>query len=91
MDELFGLGIARAGLLLIMVAALASRSYALKSAAVKATADERQSLLENGQGPAAQYNGNAQNIRPAPTKPKDPKVSWFDYFAGFRVLFPYLW
>ncbi|KAF3766483.1 hypothetical protein M406DRAFT_277382 [Cryphonectria parasitica EP155] len=92
LDELFGVGIARILLLLVMTLSLVRRYYAVKSVASQSTADERQGLLENGQGPAGGYDG-AHTHAPTPpaAKPGDMNKGWFDYFAGFRVLFPYLW
>lgn len=95
LDELFSVGIARIALLLAMTAVVVRRHYALKAFASESTADEREGLLENGQGPVGGYNGvngHAHAARPTTKKPRDAQSSgWFDYIAGFRVLFPYLW
>lgn len=95
LDELFGLGIARISVLLLMIAVVVRRHYALSSSASSSTAEEREGLLENGQGPTGGYNGvngHTQPTKPAARKPRDAQSSgWFDYIAGFRVLFPYLW
>ncbi|KAH9884246.1 P-loop containing nucleoside triphosphate hydrolase protein [Xylariomycetidae sp. FL2044] len=91
MESLFGLALARVIVLVLMTGLLCRREYKLRPE--KASTSERQSLLENGDGPANGY-GNAASDRqkPAPPKSRDPQKSgWLDYFAGFRVLFPYLW
>ncbi|KAK3295399.1 uncharacterized protein B0H64DRAFT_417120 [Chaetomium fimeti] len=81
-DALIGLGIARIATLVVMIGLTVRRHYALRSSLLSSTTGERQGLLENGNGHAA----------PGGKKPRDPQSSgWFDYFAGFRVLFPYLW
>jgi ABC-type transport system involved in Fe-S cluster assembly fused permease/ATPase subunit len=81
-DALIGLGIARITTLVVMIGLMVRRHYALRSSLLSSTTGERQGLLENGNGHAA----------PGGKKPRDPQSSgWFDYFAGFRVLFPYLW
>lgn len=95
LDELFSLGIARISVLLVMTAVVVRRHYALRSSVSASTTEEREGLLENGQGPAGGYNGvhgHAPPSKPAVGKPRDAQSSgWFDYIAGFRVLFPYLW
>lgn len=94
LDVLVGLGMARILALLAMIAMLVRRQYALKSLASKSTAEERRGLLENGQGPAAGYNGahgHAHGPPPGAGRPGNVEKGWFDYFAGFKVLFPYLW
>ncbi|KAI0153152.1 hypothetical protein GGR57DRAFT_502890 [Xylariaceae sp. FL1272] len=92
LDSLFGLGLARVSLFLVMITLLIRREYALRKEA-KGTRPEQQSLLENGDGPV-----NGYSTIPSPAakdeakKVRDPsKSNWFDYFAGTRVLFPYLW
>ncbi|KAH6849611.1 hypothetical protein B0I37DRAFT_396565 [Chaetomium sp. MPI-CAGE-AT-0009] len=81
-DALVGLGIARIATLVVMIGLVLRRHYALRSSLLSSTTGERQGLLENGNGHAAPGGG----------KPRDPQSSgWFDYIAGFRVLFPYLW
>lgn len=96
LDVLFSLGIARIGVLLVMIALLVLRQYALRRLHSSSTSEERQGLLENGQGPVGSYNGanngHAAAGKPSAKKPKDAQSSgWFDYFNGFRILFPYLW
>lgn len=95
LDELFALGIARIVVLLVMTAILVRRHYALRSSTAASTPEEREGLLENGQGPVGGYNGvhgHGPPSKPAARKPRDAQSSgWFDYIAGFRVLFPYLW
>ncbi|KAK0735158.1 P-loop containing nucleoside triphosphate hydrolase protein [Lasiosphaeria miniovina] len=79
LDALAALGLARIAALVVMIALLVRRQYALRSSLASSTPGERQGLLENGHAPA----------RP---KPRDAQDSgWLDYIAGFRVLFPYLW
>ncbi|KAK3998119.1 P-loop containing nucleoside triphosphate hydrolase protein [Cladorrhinum sp. PSN332] len=79
LDVLIGLGIARIATLVIMIALVAGRQYALRSLLLESTSGERQSLLENGRGPPAKKQRDAQDS------------GWLDYIAGFRILFPYLW
>lgn len=93
---LFVLGMARAGLLCLMIALIAHWRY--RQRPEKAIAhDETESLLENGTKAAktngyGATNGNVNGTLPAPGKNRDAQSSgWFDYFAGFKVLFPYLW
>jgi len=87
-DSLIGLSSARIVTLGIMIALLICREYELKGPE-QGTDSERQSLLENGNGP----NGyGSDSSKQTPKKPRDAQsAGWFDYFAGFRVLFPYLW
>ncbi|KAJ8126955.1 hypothetical protein O1611_g6682 [Lasiodiplodia mahajangana] len=94
LDSLFGLAMARIFLLLVMVSLVVYREYKLNKAEV-GTASERRPLLENGNGNGA-TNGYGGTSSSAPKseakKSRDPsKSNWFDYFAGTRVLFPYLW
>lgn len=95
LDVLFSLGMARISVLLVMTGILVRRHYALRPSSSTSTGEERQGLLENGRGPAGGYNGvdgHAQPTKPVARKPRDAQSSgWFDYIAGFRVLFPYLW
>ncbi|KIM93402.1 hypothetical protein OIDMADRAFT_35892 [Oidiodendron maius Zn] len=87
LDSLFGLSLARIVILGIMIALLICREYELKGK--RGPESERQSLLENGNSP----NGyGSDSYKQKPKKPRDAQsAGWFDYFAGFRVLFPYLW
>lgn len=83
-DTLISLGIARIATLVVMIALVVRRHYALRSSRLSSTSGERQGLLENGNGHAAPGAKDR--------KPRDPQSSgWLDYIAGFRVLFPYLW
>jgi ATP-binding cassette, subfamily B, vacuolar membrane transporter HMT1/ACLQ len=88
LDSLFGLSSARVVILGIMIALLICREYQVKSPK-QGLESERQSLLENGNGPDGYgSDGSKQKIK----KPRDAQsAGWFDYFAGFQVLFPYLW
>ncbi|KAK7738418.1 hypothetical protein SLS62_011406 [Diatrype stigma] len=95
-DSLFSLGIGRVAVYGLMLILLARRQHLLRPE--RGSAAEGRSLLENGDGPANGYgganghgNGHAAAHAP-PKKGRDAQSSgWFDYFAGFRVLFPYLW
>ena len=88
LDSLFGLSLARIVTLGIMIALLVCREYEFQGPE-QGPESERQSLLENGNGP----NGyGSDSSKQTPKKPRDAQsAGWFDYFAGFRVLFPYLW
>jgi hypothetical protein len=89
LDSLFGLGLARIVILGIMITLLICRDYELKGPK-QGLESERQSLLESGNGPNNGYGSgdSKQKLK----KPRDAQsAGWFDYFAGFRVLFPYLW
>jgi ATP-binding cassette, subfamily B, vacuolar membrane transporter HMT1/ACLQ len=88
LDSLFGLSLARIVTLGIMIALLVCREYEFQGPE-QGPESERQSLLENGNGP----NGyGSDSSKQKPKKPRDAQsAGWFDYFAGFRVLFPYLW
>lgn len=87
LDSLFGLSAARIFILVVMIALLLSREQASKGSK-QGSESERQSLLENGNG----FNGYGSVGKEKPKKPRDAQsAGLFDYFAGFRVLFPYLW
>jgi hypothetical protein len=88
LDSLFGLSLTRIVTLCIMIALLICRKYELKSPK-QGSELERQSLLENCNGTNGYgSNSSEQKLK----KPRDAQsAGWFDYFAGFRVLFPYLW
>jgi hypothetical protein len=88
LDSLFGLSLARVIILTIMIGLLVFRDYQVK-VPKHGSASEQQSLLENGDGP----NGyGSDGPKQKPKKKRDAQsAGWFDYFAGFRVLFPYLW
>jgi hypothetical protein len=90
-DTLFGLGIGRIVLLGLMVALLVPQHY--RSHTEPELGDESQSLLDSSNGPAVSYGvDNRNNSKPPTKKARDAQSSgWFDYFAGFQVLFPYLW
>jgi ATP-binding cassette, subfamily B, vacuolar membrane transporter HMT1/ACLQ len=91
-DTLFGLGMSRILTLLLMIALLVRRQYRLRPE--RGSGDERQSLLENGNGAAANGYGGTNGTTPGHPAPPDRQmhnVGWLDYFAGFKVLFPYLW
>lgn len=88
LDSLFGLSSARVVILAIMIVLLIVRDHE-STGPLQGSASERQSLLENGNG----SNGyGSDSSGPKLKKPRDAQsAGWFDYFAGFRVLFPYLW
>ncbi|KAI3398535.1 hypothetical protein diail_9059 [Diaporthe ilicicola] len=96
---LLALALARLAILVVMIGLMVLRQYKLRPSESQSAPEERQSLLGNGQGPVADYGGahsgahaHMPAIKPASGKP--PGVTgtgWLDYFAGFRVLFPYLW
>lgn len=94
-DTLLSLGLARLVVLVFMISLMALRQYKLRPTESQSAPEERQSLLGNGQGPVADYGGahpHMPAIKPASGKPPGVQgTGWLDYFAGFRVLFPYLW
>lgn len=98
-DTLLSLGLARIAVLVIMISLMALRQYKLRASDSQSGPEERQSLLGNGQGPVADYggahghaHGHMPAIKPASGKPPGVQgTGWLDYFAGFRILFPYLW
>ncbi|CEI62388.1 Heavy metal tolerance protein [Fusarium venenatum] len=84
------LGAARVFVLALMIGSFTLREYKLKSLQPKSVPEERQGLLENGNGNAEGYG----SVPPSAAEPRRTQVSgtgWLDYFAGFKVLFPYLW
>ncbi|KAI0444368.1 hypothetical protein F4803DRAFT_511685 [Xylaria telfairii] len=91
LNSLFGLAMARIALFLVMISLIVRRESKLRKAEL-GTASERRPLLENGDGPTNGYGGTINSAKPNVKKTRDPsKSNWFDYFAGTRVLFPYLW
>lgn len=94
-DILVSLGLARLVVLLVLISLMALRQYKLRPVESQSAPEEQQSLLGNGHGPVADYGGahpHAPAIKPASGKPPGVQgTGWLDYFAGFRVLFPYLW
>ncbi|KAI1756857.1 hypothetical protein F4782DRAFT_283393 [Xylaria castorea] len=92
LNSLFGLAMARIVLFLVMISLVALRESKLRKAE-SGTTSERRPLLENGDGPTNGYGGTLNSAaKPNAQKTRDPsKSNWFDYFAGTRVLFPYLW
>jgi len=81
LDKLFALGMARILTLVVMVALIVRRHYAVRSLLSESTTGERQGLLENGDAPPIEGK----------KKPAARDTGWLDYIAGFRILFPYLW
>ena len=90
-SALFGLSISRIALMVIMVLPLAVHQYRLRKE--EASSDERQSLLENGNHTSTRYDGQNGTVSDSMAKKRRDAQSsgWFDYLAGFRILFPYLW
>ncbi|ESU09382.1 hypothetical protein FGSG_03805 [Fusarium graminearum PH-1] len=87
-DTINILGSARVFVLALMIGSFTLREYKMKSLEPKSLPEERQGLLENGNG-----NGYG-SVPPSAAEPRRTQVSgtgWLDYFAGFKVLFPYLW
>ncbi|KAF7560548.1 hypothetical protein G7046_g3591 [Stylonectria norvegica] len=85
------LGYSRIAVLLFMIGTLIVREYKLRPSVPKSEPEERQSLLENGNGSSVHY-GSTQTQAPGPARRTQVSgTGWLDYFAGFRVLFPYLW
>ncbi|KAI8664477.1 hypothetical protein NCS57_00487800 [Fusarium keratoplasticum] len=90
LDILIILGLSRIAVLILMMGSLVLREFKLRPPQPKSAPEERQSLLENGNGSSSNYGSVPVPATPA----KRTQVSgtgWLDYFAGFRVLFPYLW
>ncbi|KPM37956.1 Heavy metal tolerance protein [Neonectria ditissima] len=84
------LGLSRIAVLVFMITALILKDYKSRP---KSVPEERQSLLENGNG-SSSYSSIPAQTPTGPNSTKRTQVSgtgWLDYFAGFRVLFPYLW
>ncbi|KAI1858131.1 hypothetical protein JX265_010799 [Neoarthrinium moseri] len=92
LDSLFGLGVSRISVLLLMTVLLVYKQSRLR-ALESGSNSERRPLLENGHGPASNYGGTHARATVSGTdKPRDAQSSgWVEYFAGFRILFPYLW
>ncbi|KAM0323758.1 hypothetical protein ACHAQA_008695 [Verticillium albo-atrum] len=88
-EALDSLSVARTVILVVMTATLGLREYKLRPAHVESASEERESLLANGNG-----NGYGSSPAASPGSARRTQVSgtgWLDYFAGFKVLFPYLW
>jgi ATP-binding cassette, subfamily B, vacuolar membrane transporter HMT1/ACLQ len=91
-DTLFGLGMGRIFTLVLMAVSFGLQQYKLRPEA--GSEDEGRSLLQNGNGSTNGYggiNGHASGAPSGKPGPQSKSVGWFDYFAGFKVLFPYLW
>lgn len=91
-DTLFGLGMGRVVTLTLMVVLMARWQYKLRPES--GSDEEGRSLLQNGDGATNGYGGTNGRASGPPAKAGPPTtqgVGWFDYFAGFKVLFPYLW
>ncbi|KAI1177269.1 hypothetical protein F4777DRAFT_210301 [Nemania sp. FL0916] len=94
LDSLFGLAMARIALLIVMIFLVVLKEYKLRKTETGTIAEQRP-LLANGDSSANGYGGTtaaAAAAKPEVKKTRDPsKSNWFDYLAGTRVLFPYLW
>ncbi|KAF7557361.1 hypothetical protein G7Z17_g709 [Cylindrodendrum hubeiense] len=91
-DTLIALGLSRIAIFVLMAAALITRESKLRPTKPEAAPEERQSLLESGNGSSNDY-GSVPAHKPV-DQARRTQVSgtgWLDYFAGFRVLVPYLW
>ncbi|KAG9255603.1 uncharacterized protein F5Z01DRAFT_549427 [Emericellopsis atlantica] len=85
------LGSCRIVALLLMAATLIIRDYKLRPAEPPSVPEERESLLENGHASAESYGSVPAKAPSAAKRTQVSGTGWLDYFAGFRVLFPYLW
>ncbi|KAM0350726.1 hypothetical protein ACHAPU_003221 [Fusarium lateritium] len=74
-----------------MIGIFGFKEYKLKSLEPKSLPEERQSLLENGNGATESYGSVAPTAPEPARRTQVSGTGWLDYFAGFRVLFPYLW
>ncbi|RGP81237.1 ATP-binding subfamily b [Fusarium longipes] len=89
-DTINILGSARVFVLALMIGSFTLIEYKLKALEPKSLPEEQQGLLENGNGNTEGYG----SVQPSAAEPRRTQVSgtgWLDYFAGFKVLFPYLW
>ncbi|KFA55612.1 hypothetical protein S40293_09681 [Stachybotrys chartarum IBT 40293] len=91
--SLNALGWARIVVLVLMTGTLLFREYRLRPTQPKSVPEERQSLLENGNGngASASYGSVPASAAESPRRTQVSGTGWLDYFVGFRVLFPYLW
>ena len=91
LESLLGLSSARIVIFAIMITLLFCREYKFGVPKHAGSESERQSLLENGNHARPIDNGS-DGDKSKPKRLRDAQsAGWFDYFAGFRVLFPYLW
>lgn len=86
------LALVRVVTLIIMITIMCLGKYLSRRSESKASAEERQSLLQ-GNGASASYGGTQAPALAVPPvrRTQVSGTGWLDYFAGFRVLFPYLW
>ena len=82
------LSLSRIAVLVLMIGSLLIREYRLRPVEPNSAPEERQSLLENGNGSAANYGAVPPS---APRRTQVAGTGWLEYFAGFKILFPYLW
>lgn len=90
-EALGALGLARIVVLLLMISALGLQEYKLKPTTPKSNPEERQSLLENGDGSSGNYGSVPAAAPGSARRTQVSGTGWLEYFAGFKVLFPYLW
>ncbi|KAL6414129.1 ATP-binding cassette, subfamily B [Ilyonectria robusta] len=91
-DALNILGLSRIVVFVLMTVTLVLREYKLRPTKLKPAPEERQSLLESGNGSSSNYG--SVKAHPPVNRAARTQVSgtgWLDYLAGFRVLVPYLW
>ncbi|OLN85668.1 Heavy metal tolerance protein 2 [Colletotrichum chlorophyti] len=94
LEVLSVLGVSRIAILIIMGGLLILRDYKLRPPLPKSDPEERQSLLGNGHDAHANYGGahpHGQQAHAPSGRRELQGTGWLDYFAGFKVLFPYLW
>lgn len=84
------LGLIRILAYVLMTVCLVVREYKLRPVVPKSQPEERQSLLENGHGSSEHY-GSVPKAKNEQRRTQVAGTGWLEYFAGFRVLFPYLW
>lgn len=85
------LAMSRVAILVLMATVLIVRDYKSKAPGPKSLPNERQPLLENGNGSSADYTTTIPDFKPAVDTTKQPGKGWLTYIASFRALFPYLW
>lgn len=90
-ELLNALGFSRIAVLVVMTGALIVREYRLRPIETKSAPEERQSLLENGNGTTNGYGSVPATPPGAARRTQVAGTGWLEYFAGFKVLFPYLW
>ncbi|KAH6693590.1 hypothetical protein F5X68DRAFT_45840 [Plectosphaerella plurivora] len=90
-SALNALALTRVFIYFLMVVIIGLREWKLKPTEAASVPEERQSLLENGNGTSSSY-GSVPATAPDGTKRTQVSgTGWLEYARGFRVLFPYLW